>query len=200
MPSNCPKTAPGALRALTRLLFLLAFCLACVTAQPGLAESRPAEWAQPVDLPGAENFHRVSADLYRAAQPGPAAMRAYERFGIRTVINLRGFHSDRDEIRGTNLILVEIPLKTWRAGDDKNVVAVLQAIRDAEKPVLLHCMHGADRTGLMAAMYRMAEQGWSREAAIDEMLNGGFGFHTMWDNITDYLKTVNVERVRARLR
>lgn len=186
---------------LTRLfllpLCLLVFALANPAAQ---AAERPAQWAQPVQLQGSDNFYKVSDELYRAAQPSKDDMRAYEKFGIRTVINLRGFNSDKSEVRGTGLKLVEIPIKTWRAGDDKNVVAVLQAIRDAEKPVLIHCMHGADRTGMMVAMYRMVEQGWSREAAVDEMMNGGYGFHTVWDNITDYMKSVDVERVRARLR
>jgi protein tyrosine/serine phosphatase len=184
-------------RLFSGTLFLLLFALGCAVCQAG---ERPAEWGQPVALAGSDNFHKVTDELYRAAQPDKEAMRAYERFGIRTVINLRGFNSDKDEVRGTNLTLVEIPIKTWQAGADGNVAAVLQAIRDAEKPVLIHCMHGADRTGMMVAMYRMVEQGWSREAAVDEMMNGGYGFHTVWDNITDYVKSVDVERVRAGLR
>lgn len=45
-------------------------------------------------------------------------------------------------------------------------------------------------------MYRMLYQGWSREEAIDELKNGGYGFHSMWKNIVDYLESVDVEKVR----
>ena len=45
-----------------------------------------------------------------------------------------------------------------------------------EGPVLVHCKHGADRTGCIVALYRIVFQSWSKEAAIDEMHNGGYGF------------------------
>lgn len=163
------------------------------------ANVRPDVWAQPVELDASENFFKVTDDLYRAAQPTAAAMQAYEKFGIRTVINLRGFHSDKDEMAGTNMRLVELPTHTWAADDDEYVAAVLQAIRQAEKPVLVHCQYGADRTGMVMAVYRMVEQGWNREAALDEMLNGGFGFHSVWINISDYVRNVDIDKIRQLL-
>ncbi|HET8706279.1 MAG TPA: hypothetical protein VFM46_08265, partial [Pseudomonadales bacterium] len=56
----------------------------------------------------------------------------------------------------------------------------------------LPCQHGADRTGVMSAMYRMVEQGWSKQEALDEMINGGYGFHPLWSNIIDYIKQVDI--------
>lgn len=124
--------------------------------------TRPAQWAQPVLLPSSDNFYRINNDLYRSAQPDRQVMFAYADFGIRTVLNLRGFHSDEELVEGTSLALVEIPIHTWKAGHNDNVITMLQAIRDAKKPVLVHCQHGADRTGLAIAMYRIVEQGWSK--------------------------------------
>ncbi|WP_282598360.1 tyrosine-protein phosphatase, partial [Pseudomonas chlororaphis] len=53
----------------------------------------------------------------------------------------------------------------------------VRAIQNAESdgPVLMHCKHGSDRTGLMSAMYRVVVQGWSKEEALNEMTGGGFG-------------------------
>lgn len=42
--------------------------------------------------------------------------------------------------------------------------------------VYFHCLHGVDRTGFMAAAYRVLVQGWTKEAAIAEMID--LGFHT----------------------
>ena len=71
-------------------------------------------------------------------------------------------------------------------------------MKDPERgPYLVHCQHGADRTGTMVAMYRMVIQGWSREKAVDELVNGGYGFHPMWKNILEYLQNVNVEKIQS---
>ena len=166
-------------------------------------EPRPETWAQPVELKHSRNFFRVSGDVYRSAQPDEDGMRACEQFGIRTVVNLRARHSDTDEARGTNLVLVHIPTKTRAVSSDETVIAALRAIRNAEKPVLVHCMHGADRTGLVIAMYRIIEQDWTREEALDELRNGGFGFHSIWKHIPEYLENLDdarIERIRTSLR
>lgn len=157
------------------------------------------EPSERIYLAGTENFHRISKDLYRAGQPDAAGMRIYDDYGIKTVINLRSFHSDVDEVRGTNLKLIEIPVLTWDLEVDE-VVRVLQAIRTADKPVLIHCQHGSDRTGLMVAMYRIVEQGWSKEEAIQEMREGGFGFHGIWVHIPEFIREIDVEAIERALR
>ena len=66
-------------------------------------------------------------------------------------------------------------------------------------PVLMHCKHGADRTGLVSAMYRILYQNWTREQALDELVNGGYGYHSLWKNIPEYLKKVDIEAVRQKV-
>jgi protein tyrosine/serine phosphatase len=80
-------------------------------------------------------------------------------------------------------------------------VRALTELRAAERdgPVLLHCMHGADRTGVVSALYRMSLQGWSKDAARQEMLHGGFGYHTMWRNIPGYLEEVDPAAIAAAM-
>ena len=141
--------------------------------------NRPSEWAVPIQLPGVSNFYKINETLYRSAQPSKRGMKNLKKMGIKTIINLRAFHSDADEIRGTGL-LEELSVKTWHI-EDEDVIRVLRTIRKKENgPFLIHCQHGADRTGVMSAMYRIVEQGWSKDEAIREMVDGGYGFDAMW--------------------
>jgi len=66
-------------------------------------------------------------------------------------------------------------------------------------PFLIHCQHGSDRTGLMIAMYRIIYQNWSKDEALDEMVNGGFGYHSIWRNIISYLKKVDIESLKKQI-
>ncbi len=169
-----------------------------VSASQSPAPARDAEWATLVDR--ASNLHRVGPDFYRSARLSRAELPLLATLGIKTVINLRHFHADGDVLKETGIKMVRVPVNTW-AISDQQVVATLKAIRAAERegPVLLHCLHGADRTGMMTAMYRMVFQGWSRERAIDELHRGGFGYHTVWKNIDNYLRLVDAQAIRRRV-
>jgi protein tyrosine/serine phosphatase len=180
---------------------------AAALAQATLGEPAPAtpsqsvrdvEWATLIDRPS--NLHRVAPDFYRSARLSRKELPLLLTLGIKTVINLRNFHSDSAVLAGSGVKMVRVPVNTW-AISDKQVVATLRAIRAAERegPVLLHCLHGADRTGMMTAMYRMVFQGWTRERAIAELHGGGYGYHTIWKNIDNYLRLVDVPVIRARV-
>lgn len=150
----------------------------------------------PIPGRGVHNLHRITSTIYRSAQPTPAGMRAIEALGVRTVINLRHFSSDVDRVAGTALALEEVHIHTWRLRDE-HVIRVMRLLAEpARGPFLLHCWHGADRTGLMSAMYRMLVQAWAREQAIEELVHGGYGFHRGWRNIIRYLERVDVEALR----
>ena len=134
--------------------------------------------------------------LFRSAQPDAAGMRDIEKLGVRTVINLRDLSDDKDETRGTKLHLRRTKMDTWHI-EDENIVRVLAMLRrKGDGPFLVHCHHGSDRTGVVCAMFRIVEQGWSREDAIRELKDGGFGFHPLWKNIPRYLEKVDVGKIR----
>lgn len=168
--------------------------------QPVLAEekSRDPRWAQPVKLEYSDNFYRVNPKLYRAAQPSVNAFHEYKRFGIKTVINLRANHSDKKKVGHSGLKLIEVPINTWSL-DDGEVIAVLLHLKNEPGPILVHCQHGADRTGTIMAMYRIIFQDWSREEALDEMKNGGYGYHSIWTNLPKYIRGADLGRIRAAL-
>jgi len=45
-------------------------------------------------------------------------------------------------------------------------------------------------------MYRIVEQGWTKDEAISEMVNGGYGFHAIWLNIITCIRPVDVNEIR----
>lgn len=162
-------------------------------------EQRPPEWATPLKLPGVANFHRVSADLYRGEQPTAEGMQNLHTLGIRTIVNLRSFNSDRPEIGGTPVGYEHITMKAWHP-EDKEIIRFLRLVNDPQKtPVFVHCQHGSDRTGTMCAVYRIAVQGWSKEAAIAEFTQGGYGFHSTWSNLITYLRKLDVKALRIAI-
>jgi protein tyrosine/serine phosphatase len=185
-------------------------CLAAVLAAPVLAQEasapipaaaavRPVQWAEPVEMEGVSNLHRISPTLYRSEQPTALGMKNLEKLGIRTIINLRAFNDDKDEVKGTSLRTERVKILTWRI-DDKHVIEVMRMLKKAENgPFLIHCQHGADRTGLMSAMYRVLEQGWTPEDALTELIDGGYGYHSMWKNIVRYVRSVDAASLREAI-
>ena len=176
-----------------RLLAALALITSAAFAE------RPGKWAQPVKTTAVKNLNRITPQLYRSAQPDAAGMRELEKLGVRTVIDLRDFNDDRKEARGTKLRLRRVKMDAWHI-EDEDIVRVLALLRRKEHgPFLIHCQHGSDRTGIACAMYRLVEQLWSREDAIRELTDGGYGFHKTWANIPRYLRKVDIEKIRQRV-
>ncbi len=179
----------------SRLAVLVCAALLLTAPVAHAQETRPADWASPVAE--AQNLFRVNQDFYRSAQLESKDVAMLQTLGIKTVVSLRSFHSDSSIFKDTGIKLQRIGINTWNI-NDSNVISALRAIKAAEKdgPVLLHCMHGADRTGLVTAMYRILYQAWSKEKALEELMKGGYGYHSMWKNIPEYLKNVNIEKIR----
>jgi protein tyrosine phosphatase (PTP) superfamily phosphohydrolase (DUF442 family) len=156
-------------------------------------------WAQPMQVEGLPNLYKVSDGVYRGAQPTPEGMRALQKLGVRTVVNLREPDADTAGLRGTNLAYESIPMTAFRPKDD-DVVRFLQVASDPNHgPVFVHCKRGADRTGLMCAVYRIAMQGWTKEQALDEMTRGGFGFCEGYQNLVRYIRALDINAIKQRV-
>ena len=149
----------------------------------------------------AKNFYRVDELLFRSAQlDGSYAAKLHE-LGIKSIVNLRHFSRGGDKRAfGDQFWLTNKPLQSWEI-KPAQIADVLRTIRERQKEgaVLVHCYHGADRTGLVVAMYRVIYQGWSLDAARSEMIDGGYGFHSMWQDIAGFLTPQNEALVRAEL-
>lgn len=119
---------------------------------------------------------------------------------FKTVLSLRASSSDaRLSAVGSQTRLIYQPLNTWDV-DQADILAFLQqAILPENQPMLVHCRHGADRTGTMIAAYRVVVQGWSKADALNEMQSGGFGFHPIWSNLPAQIECLDVAKMRTDL-
>jgi protein-tyrosine phosphatase len=125
------------------------------------------------------NFHEVAPGVYRSGRIPEETYPYLSSLGIKTVINF--IYQKRESAR-ENLALKELGIETvwipWNGFDnpkDEHVKQFLDVMRDESKrPVLIHCKRGAERTGVMVACWRIAEEGWTAERAYKEMLANKF--------------------------
>lgn len=170
---------------------------ACLLLVAGAADARPETWARPLDEPSLPNLHQVTPSIFRSAQPEEGAHEALQRLGVRSVISLR-FRGDRAALL-PGVRRIHAPIESWDVDHDE-VMRALRALVDPDnQPVLLHCRHGADRTGTVIAAYRMVVEGWSAEEAIEEMREGGYNYHAIWRNMVRYLRRLDVAAARSEL-
>lgn len=201
--------AQGGMRVKLRVLIVVCMVMLSTGGSPVAAAAispRPATWAMPVAVhPGLPNLHRVNASLYRSAQPtkdGFAYLRTRPSLSnldapIKTVVSLRTFTDDTSRVpESSGLRFEQIRCKTWHPEDEDVIKFLRIATTPALQPVLVHCMHGSDRTGTMVAIYRIAYQGWTKAQATDEMINGGYGFHPMWQNLLHYIDELDVHAIK----
>lgn len=178
------------------ILFLIS---SCQTAKVGLS-IRPSNWATKVELQGLNNMYKVDNDLYRSEQPNAKAMFLLDSMKIKTILNVRRIRNDRHEAKNTKLVLKHVPINTWFINYD-DIVASLKEIVKSEKPILIHCKHGSDRTGCVVATYRMVKCGWTKEESIREFKDGGFGYHAGWyPNILRLLNKIDIEQLKKDIK
>ncbi len=154
---------------------------------------RPEKFARPIEAPGLPNFHEVTPQLFRSAQPWREGFQQLEKRGIRTVISLRDDGADDEWAAGTRLKLVRIPMNLLKI-DEAAVAQVLALLQKKEDgPFLIHCQMGADRTGVVMALWRITVQGWTREDAVAEMKACGCSF----PDFMEYVATADLAKLRA---
>lgn len=125
------------------------------------------------------NFQKVDDKVYRGAQPTDEGFREIAAKGIKTVIDLReiGEHSQADErkiVTDLGMRYVSIPMHGLSEPKDNLVAAVEKIFNDPDQgPVFVHCKRGADRTGMVVAIYRISHDAWDNKKALTEAKSYG---------------------------
>lgn len=111
-----------------------------------------------------DNFHVVvPGEVYRSAQPAPSELRRWtDRYGLRTVVNLRGessreFHDAQQAVVAElGLEMTDVKFSAMHHPPRPELLRLIEALETAPKPILLHCKRGADRTGVASVLAAMA--------------------------------------------
>lgn len=158
-------------------------------------------WSQPCDdcIIGVANFSKVTEKLWRGGQPDVMDADVFRRLaerGVKTVINLRHDHDDFAALQGTGIAYARIPMRAWHAEEEDMVLflaTLRRALADPQRwPVYVHCAAGKDRTGYAIATYRIIEEGWDADSAIEEMFD--FRYNPIWFSNPAFLRRIAEHR------
>ncbi len=168
---------------------LLLFLSSCKTSST-TEKIRDGNWANKVTASYFNNLYKINDSIYRSEQPANKAIAFIDSSGIKSILNLRQKKDNPGllNMRSVKSYHIKMAVNNFT---DAEIIQSLLIIKNAPKPLLVHCKHGADRTGVVIAMYRIIFQNWSKEKALEELKDGHYGFHAMYKNIPQYLKTVD---------
>jgi len=187
------RTKPVIMRIAVLLLALWVSTLYAAEQQ-----ARSTKWAQPIETDQLQNFYKLDDTVYRSEQPDRTGFEYLKSFGVKNVLNLRDHHRDDSKARGTGLNLYRVEMSAGKITTDE-VVEALRIIRQSEGPIVIHCWHGSDRTGTVSALYRLVFHNWSKKEAIEELMNGGYGYHAMYKNIPAFIRAANIDDIKRRV-
>lgn len=119
---------------------------------------------------------RVGTQLFRSAHPMPYQLRAAQRAGVKSVINLRGVEShlgsnvlEWEECARLGLPVVHFTMGSREAPYRNAVLGFDKLFETLPMPALAHCKSGADRAGLASTLYLLLRENKPYEEAIRQM-------------------------------
>ena len=143
-----------------------------VAAAPA-APVAPANFPPVKDLPGIENYRRLSSKIAQGGQPnGEASFRALQAEGITTVVTVDGAVPDLENAKKFGLTYVHIPIGYDGLSTDEQA-RVVKAVKEANGPVYIHCHHGLHRGPAAAMIARQGIDGLTSEQAVAELKASG---------------------------
>ena len=148
------------------------------------------------------NFHQICDDAYRASQPSPSNLRYYKGKGIKAVLNLRGFTQqsyalfEEDSCKKLGLELISVPLSSSFAPQSEKLLEIIGIMEEIPKPFVLHCKSGADRAGLVSAIYLIVQKKLSVAEAKKQLSFKYLHLDFTKTGILDYIFNVFDERLK----
>ena len=163
------------------------------------------------------NFHTViPGQLYRSAQPSGPQLESYiKQYGIKTIINLRGkndrdwYVAETDVARRMGVQNLDFAMSATKILSVDRADALIDIMKSAPRPILVHCLSGADRTGLFSLIYsqqvagiRVDEAAWQLSFLFGHVaipyLSASFAMDRSWQNIEQHLNIKQGELVVTR--
>lgn len=134
------------------------------------------------------DFYVVSPGIYRGGRPDAAGVASLAKLGVKTIINLendrRAIANEATWARAASVTELSMPMSGTFTPDDHEVNAILAVLADpSRRPIYVHCMKGMDRTGIVIALHRVINEGWTPAAAEAE--RDAIGFNR-WLTMLDY--------------
>ena len=123
------------------------------------------------------NFHKLDDNAYRSAQLFSFNMPYYlETYNIKTILNLRGksktkswYQTEKQITKEHNVTLITFQMSSRKYLDFNQTSKLVEILKNAKKPILIHCEGGADRTSLASALYSYAILHNSKTKAMEEL-------------------------------
>jgi tyrosine-protein phosphatase SIW14 len=130
---------------------------------------------------GIHNFYQVDSHVFRGAQPTGPGFEYLAKIGVKTVLDLResGKRSEEEEQTVTSLGLkyVNVAMSGLTPPTEAQIFQILALLEDTSTgAVFVHCMRGADRTGVVIAAYRIDHDHWNNDQALEEADSDGMSF------------------------
>lgn len=122
-----------------------------------------------------QNRHKLANGAWRSAQPAPHQIRHLARKGIRTIVNLRGerhcgsYWLERQACAQSGIRLEDFQVRSRAAPSKAEVLAARDLFKRIEYPMLMHCKSGADRAGLMSALYLIVREQMPVATAVGQL-------------------------------
>jgi uncharacterized protein (TIGR01244 family) len=134
----------------------------------------------------------VDERVATGGQPTDTAFAKLAANGYRAVLNLRtaseglDLQHEREAVENAGLRYVHIPVVSSDPRPEQ-VDEFIRAVKDpANQPMLIHC-GSANRVGAFWMLYRVLEQGWPEEKALDEATKIGLTSQRLKDFAHQYI-------------
>jgi protein-tyrosine phosphatase len=128
-----------------------------------------------LDEKGVPNFGEVTPTLYRGGLASTTGIKALKQLGMDVIVDTHANdEAEEKTVEGLGMKYVAIP---WHCPwpHDEVFANFLKVVHESKgRKIFVHCRLGDDRTGMMVAAYRMAEEGWTADEAMTEMKSFGF--------------------------
>jgi protein tyrosine/serine phosphatase len=150
-------------------------------------------WARPTaDLSNIriDNFGEVNDHYFRGAQPQGRDYADLAALGVKTIIDLTkdGNPAEESLARAAGMHFFRIPMTTHERPSAEAIAQFLTLVNNpANAPVYVHCQGGRHRTGVMTAIYRMTDDGWTPDRAFAEMKRYKFGADYLHREFKDFV-------------